>query len=235
MEKKILKQLKSDYEELEIKPSADLWSKIDSALEEESESSDKSSFSLSWWKYAAVILLFISLGTLIYYNRDFNTEKTDYIVKQNLRKEVPKTENNSGIILQEGNSIVETDPKTVEETRPKVVQNDNKDLVQPKEIIRPQISERTETKIVINQPENKIDQPEIIENKISLVISDKRKISYVSANDLLLGRELDKTREENQKDHKQFGVLDASKIKFRRPNSLQIFGFKVFSDSTATE
>jgi len=229
MEKKILKQLKSDYEELEIKPSADLWSKIDSALEEESESSDKSSFSLSWWKYAAVILLFISLGTLIYYNTDFNTEKTDYIVKQNLKKEAQEKENNSEIILQEGNSIVETDPKTVEETTQKVVQNDNKDLVPPKEIIRTQISERAETKIVINQPENKIDQPEIIENKISPLNSDTKKISYITANDLLLGRELDKSREKSTVDTRRFGVIHIDKV-IPKVNNVTVLGVTVYLD-----
>ena len=35
MEKKILKQLKTEYESLEIKPSANLWDQIEGALEKE--------------------------------------------------------------------------------------------------------------------------------------------------------------------------------------------------------
>lgn len=237
MNKKILKQLKSNYEEREIKPSANLWDQIDATLEKESASPQKSSFSADWWKYVAVVLLIISLGTFMYYKDGFNTEKKHYIVKQNLKEEeVLEKENYSEIIPKEEKTELETAQEIVKETDKILEKNDDKDLVTQKEAIQPQFSEHTEPRIVINQAENKINQPEIIENNInSTKVSNTKKISYVSADDLLLGRELDKTREENQKNHKQFGVLDASKIKIRRPNSLQIFGFKVFSDSTATE
>lgn len=229
MDKKILKQLKSDYEELEIKPSANLWDQIDAALEKESASPQKSSFSVNWWKYAAVVLLLISLGALMYYNEGFNTEKTDYIVKQNLKKEVLETENNSEKIFQKENTVIETAPKIVNETDQKVKQNNNKDLVSQKEIIKPQISEPTETKIVINQPENKIDQPENIENKINPVISDTKKISYVSANDLLLGRELDKSRENANMEKRNFGVIHLNKV---LPNfgNVTVLGVSVYVD-----
>jgi len=49
-----------------------------------------------------------------------------------------------------------------------------------------------------------------------------------------LAREFDRTREEAG-NSRQFGVLDVSKIKIRRPHSLNIFGVKVFSDSTSAK
>jgi len=212
MERKILKQLKTDYEELEIKPSADLWDQIDAALEKETESSSKVPFSYDWWKYAAVVLLLISLGTIIYYNRDFDSKKTDYIVKKNLEKEGLKIKNNSEIIPQEENTIIETAPKIVKENGHKVKQNKNKVLIQQKETYQPHISEPTEPKIVINQPETQINKQEKIENKINPVISDTKKISYVSANDLLLGNELDKSREKANENTKNFGVIHIGKV-----------------------
>ncbi|MCU7616719.1 hypothetical protein NZ698_05880 [Chryseobacterium sp. PBS4-4] len=229
MDKKILKQLKSEYEELEIKPSANLWDQIDANLEKGSASLPKSSFSLKWWKYAAVFLLLISLGTLIYYNRDFNTEKTDYIVKQNLKKEVLETEIHSEIIPQGENPIVETVANNFKETDLKVKHNNKNDLVPQKETIKPQILEPVEPKIAMNQPENIIDQPAIVENKMNPVTLDKKKISYISANDLLLGRELDKSRENANMDSRNFGVIHLNKV---LPNfgNVTVLGVSVYVD-----
>ena len=229
MDKKILKQLKSDYEEREIKPSADLWDQIDAALENKSESSPKTSFSLGWWKYAAVVLLLISVGTLIYYNKGFNTEKTDYMVKQNLKKEVLKKENNSEIIPQKENPILERTSEIVKETDQKVKENNNQDLVPQKETFKPQISESTEPKIVIIQLEKQIDKPEKIENKITPAISETKKISYVTANELLLGNELDKTREKSKVENRNFGVIHLNKV---LPNlgNVTVLGLTVYVD-----
>ena len=74
-------------------------------------------------------------------------------------------------------------------------------------------------------------------NEVSAVKTqtpERKKVSYISANELLLGREFDKTREEARSD-KQFGVLDVSKIKIRRPHLLNILGVTVYSDSTASK
>ena len=73
MDKKILKQLKSDYEELEIKPSADLWSKIEAGIDEKINVSQKPA--LQWWKYAAVVLLLISFGTYFYFENQTDHKK----------------------------------------------------------------------------------------------------------------------------------------------------------------
>lgn len=229
MDKKILKQLKSDYEDLEIKPSAYLWDQIDSALEKESESLPKPAASWGWWKYAAVVLLLISVGTLIYYNREFNTEKTDYFVKQNIEKVVFKTENDPEIIPRKETPIVEIAPKIIKETDQKVKQNHNKNLLPQKEIFKPQILEPVEPKIVINQPENKIDRQENIENKITPVISDNKKISYVTANDLLLGNELDRSREKTNMDTRKFGVIHLNKV-LPKFNNVVVLGATVYVD-----
>jgi len=229
MDKNILKQLKSDYEEREIKPSVDLWEQIDAALENKSDSSQKASFSLGWWKYAAVVLLLISVGTLIYYNHGFSTEKTDYIVKQNLKKEVLKTENNSEIIPEEENPIIEITSEIVKKTDLKVEQNDNKDILPRKEIIKPQILEPTETNIVVNQPEKQIDHQEKMDNMITPPISDTKKISYVTASELLLGNELDKTREKSKVETRNFGVIHLNKV---LPNlgNVTVLGVTVYVD-----
>lgn len=229
MDKKILKQLKSDYEEREIKPSANLWDQIDAALEKESATPQKSSFSSNWWKYAAVVLLIISLGTFMYYNDGFNTEKTDYIVKQNLKEEVLEKENYSKIIPTEEKTEEEISKEIVKETEHKVKQNSNEDLVPQKEAIQPQFSEHTESRIVINQAETSIFHQEETENNITPEISDTKKISYVTANDLLLGNELDKSREKANADTRKFGVIHRDKM-FPKFNNVVVLGATVYID-----
>lgn len=229
MDKKILKQLKSDYEEREIKPSANLWDQIDAALEKESATPQKSSFSSNWWKYAAVVLLIISLGIFMYYNDGFNTEKTDYIVKQNLKEEVLEKENYSEIIPTEEKTEEEFSQEIVKETEHKIKQNSNEDLVPQKEAIPPQFSEYTEPRIVINQAETSIFHQEETENKITPEISDTKKISYVTANDLLLGNELDKSREKANADSRKFGVIHRDKV-FPKFNNVVVLGATVYID-----
>ena len=229
MDKKILKQLKSDYEEREIKPSANLWDQIDAALEKESATPQKSSFSSNWWKYAAVVLLIISLGTFMYYNDGFNTEKTDYIVKQNLKEEVLKKENYSEIIPTEEKTEEEISLEIVKETEYKVKQNNNEDLVPQKVAIQPQFSEHTESIIVTNQAETLIFHQEETENNITPEISDSKKISYVTANDLLLGNELDKSREKANADTRKFGVIHRDKM-FPKFNNVVVLGATVYID-----
>lgn len=229
MDKKILKQLKSDYEEREIKPSANLWDQIDAALEKESATPQKSSFLSNWWKYAAVVLLIISLGTFMYYNDGFNTEKTDYIVKQNLKKEVLEKENYSEIILTEEKTEEKISLEIVKETEHKVKQNNNEDLVPQKVAIQPQFSEHTESIIVTNQAETSIFHQEETENKITSEISETKKISYVTANDLLLGNELDKSREKANADTRKFGVIHRDKV-FPKFNNVVVLGATVYID-----
>ena len=229
MDKKILKQLKSDYEEREIKPSANLWDQIDAALEKESATPQKSSFLSNWWKYAAVVLLIISLGTFMYYNNGFNTEKTDYIVKQNLKEEVLEKENYSEIIPKEEKTEEEISQEIVKETDKILEKNDDKDLVAQKEAIQPQFSEHTESIIFTNQAETSIFHQEETENKITSEISETKKISYVTANDLLLGNELDKSREKANADTRKFGVIHRDKV-FPKFNNVVVLGATVYID-----
>jgi len=228
MKKEVVKQLKSDYEELEIKPSARLWDQIDEALEKQSESTAKSLFSLHWWKYAAAILLLISLGTLIYHYGDFNTEKTDYFVQKKVQEKEFKADKDTLKTIQEDDQWSETNQTVVKENHQKIEQTDVENLKQEKEIIlQTQFSEPAET-IAINEVENPIKK-ETIENKNTPEISDTRKISYITANELLLGSELDKSREKANAETRKFGVINRDKLlpKFK---NVTVLGVTVYID-----
>ncbi|UWX61680.1 hypothetical protein N0B40_05215 [Chryseobacterium oranimense] len=236
MKKEILKQLKSDYERLEIKPSADLWDRIDQNPEKTPETESKTSF--QWWKYAAAVLVLISVGTLIYYNRsgnEFNYKKTHYIVKQALEETtnpVKANPQNQSVISNE-----EPIPKVVKIVNEEFKTNSQEVLIPKKEkkVSAPQSSEYKEQQIVVNQPENKtIDQvkTENITNPIPPVVAEAQrpKSSYIDADELLQGREFDKNRAKADKDDHKFGVIRFNKV-VPTVGNVTVLGVTVYLDS----
>ncbi|MBD8081803.1 hypothetical protein [Chryseobacterium caseinilyticum] len=227
MDKNIQKQLKTDYEELEIKPSANLWDQIESELDTGSETFRKHTF--HWWKYAAVIVLLISVGGLFYFNTDKPLNNNTIITKN-------PSENNFRL-TEAIESTIPNEEITKKSVFNKVdVINDHNKFVSEKSIekIQTQINPEIIVKELkpIDTPVFALQTPQNINSKTN--ITEKKKTSYTTADELLLGRELDKTRVESSRSE-QFGVVDASKLKIRRPGSLRIFGVKVFADSAATE
>lgn len=225
----MLNKLKSDYEELEIKPSSDLWDRLEGKLDKKAEIVLKPSF--QWWKYAAVIAVLISLGTLFYFD---SSQEAKISVVENIQK---TPENVLKPIEKHSQTIVLNQNRIKNEMYSKPDKNN----------IRSDYSlEKTSEKIehsqdiVVTEKENIITKVPVIlaekqENSLQPLVADRKKVSYISADDLLVGRELDKTREENYNDQRKFGVINMSKIKIKGPNSLKILGFTVISDSVKTK
>lgn len=228
MKNNTLNKLKSDYEELEIKPSSELWDKLDQRLDETSEIVLKTSF--QWWKYAAVILLLISAGTFIYFNikkDSFDYKKTNYIVKKRLKNTVnpinPEFENQP---------VISNEEKIENNNAKVVVENQKSNPKKEKEIIQPQISEFKARSFTVKQSENIDIKPAKIENHIPNipVIAEvkKSKSSYINANELLIGREFDKTRENPYKNDVKFGVFNFDKPKV---DNVTVLGVSIYVDS----
>ncbi|WP_262147848.1 hypothetical protein [Chryseobacterium foetidum] len=227
MDKKILKQLKTDYEDLEIKPSANLWNQIEDGLDSGGETVQKHTF--HWWKYAAVIVLFISVGGLFYFNKDKPLDNKIIVIKSPAENNFKPTEVvESAVANEEITKESVLNKKDLDDNQNKFVsENSIKKIQAPKrlEIIEKQLKSIETPVIALQKPEN---------ISFKTIITEKKKTSYTNADELLLGRELDKTRVESNRSE-QFGVVDASKLKIKRPGSLRIFGVKVFADSATTE
>jgi len=238
MKKEILKQLKSDYERLEIKPSEDLWDKLDQKLDNTPDMPLNRSF--KWWKYAAAVLLFISAGTFIYYNNyktKFESKQTDYIVKKTLKKTVNPI--NAGL---EDQTLISND-QPIRENTVKIV---NKNLEKfssdhaliPKKERRSndiQIAEHKEGQNIVIQPENNIINNEKAENTVMpnpplLAEVKKSKSNYINPDELLLGREFDKAREKASKDERKLGAFKFDNIV---PNvgNVTVLGVTVYLES----
>ncbi|PZU14316.1 MAG: hypothetical protein DI622_13510 [Chryseobacterium sp.] len=225
MNNNMLNKLKSDYEELEIKPSSDLWERLEGKLEEKSQIALKSSF--QWRKYAAVIVVLISLGSLFYFNLEGPSQIDEVKITQNTSETIPESQEkyNEGLVLNE-NQIQK--PISSEIKRIHSQSYFPSENISEKEKFQ-SLAVKEEENIVVELPSVLTEKPE--NNSEKPLIADRKKVSYISAEDLLIGRELDKTREENYNDQRKFGVIDMSKIKIKGPNSLKILGFTVISDS----
>lgn len=237
MKKEILRQLRSDYESIEIKPSRDLWDRIDHKIEEASDLPLKRSF--QWWKYAAVVLLLISFGGIFYFNSK-SAENNTALVKSGKQDSV-------SIIEKHDNKIISLQGEKVQHKNATASSESNiGEVKSEKPIIKPyQENFRSYDPILVKEENNIIKEDfantlateekahyQIVESPI---IAEKKKTSYIKADDLLLGREFDKTREEHHNGQKKFGLLDMEKIKIKGPNSFKILGMTVYSDSSDTK
>ncbi|UTX49673.1 hypothetical protein [Chryseobacterium sp. MA9] len=231
MKKEILKQLKSDYEKLEIKPSADLWGRIEQIDQGEEKSADISfKKTFQWWRYAVVLVLLVSIGVLLYFNRNPPINTDNPIVHTKLPKEhieVPLT-NQEIHVVQNIKTEKNTNQKSIKEI-PGIPT-----VYQQKEILQKERFSRSKEEQIITA-DYEIKAP-ILEKEL-LSIADKaspvetKKTEYINADELLQGREFQKKREENRTDTRKFGALDMTKIKVKSPNSFKIFGVTVYTDS----
>lgn len=219
MRKEILKQLRSDYERLEIKPSADLWDRMEQEMGDEPAVSLKKPF--QWWGYAAAVLVLLSVGTVIYYNlkTEADHKKTDYIVKEKLHKKVNPA--GSDLFIQP----VISGEKTVQKDEAKIVAKDHEQIIVPEKAFAPEKEIKTEKIMLPEHKEQQIAVQQAEETKTvqentginhsvpSVIAGEKRpKSNYINPDELLLGRELDKTRERSGRDDRKYGVIKLHKI-----------------------
>ena len=231
MKNNTLNNLKSEYEKLEIKPSADLWDRLDQKLDEKPENASKQSF--GWLKYAAIVLLMVSVGTIIYFKNknNFDHQKTGYLVKQRLENTVNPEFEKQSVASEEQKNNQENTVKAVlknQETNSAEVLNSKKE-VKIQKISSPVIEE-----IAVMQQRTIDINPDKIksENIIFSAIAEakKTKSGYINADELLMGREFDKTREETKKDDRKFGVFNINKV-FQKVDNVTVLGVTVYTDT----
>lgn len=236
MKKETLNQLKSDYDKREIKPSADLWDRIEQGMDKAPVLSSKKSF--EWIKYAAVILLLVSFGVIFYINsnsteKNNNTFAEKHQLEKNIEKENLDIEIINSTINKTENNIAVSHEINKQQTQPentiKIVHENSLP-----ETNHYQLLSKEENQIINKDNFNTnpvVQEKIIIQNIEKPLVAERKKTNYIKADELLLGREFDKTREESQDHHKTFGVVDMGKIKIKSPNSFKILGMTVFSDS----
>ncbi len=228
MKNNMLNKLKAGYEEMEIQPSAGLWDSLDQKLDEKTEIKPKASF--QWWKYAAVVLLFISIGTISYFNykKNFDFNKVNHIAKKEAEKAVPHS--HPEINDQSDRSIAEIIPESKTE---KIVDNPKSGNIKEIKNKSPEIQEAEVLPIAVKPsptiPAEALKTENAINNLPVLAETKNVKTTYVSADELLLGREFDKSRENLRKEERRFGVFNIGKV-FQKVDNVTVLGVTVYSD-----
>lgn len=209
----MLNKWKSEYEELKLKPSPELWSRLEMELEKESEKAIEKPF--HWWKYAAVILLCISVGGLFYVNsndnHNFSEKKADYVVRKVLPKVDPTNPEFQNPLGAKDNSGIQNHITSTSRN-----QKASADVVSFQELEK----EAGTTKslaikvqnIVMNQDEKVIIKPPKIEIHTPVIADVKKnKPTYINSSELLLGREFDKSSGSSDKKDFKIGILNLDK------------------------
>lgn len=227
MDKNIRKQLKTDYENLEIKPSANLWEQIELGLDNDSETVQKPSF--QWWKYAAVIVLLLSFGTLFYYNSDQLLKPKEIIAVQNPvennskpKKNIVSVAENKIDKLNNTSEISIKSEKAQKKQAEILVQNQSEVLKEaPKTAnTEPEVSLKPEIEIN-NKPEQQISGSPQLANTQPVVKTNK--VKYITANDLIFQRKYSIEKKENaQENGKRLGVITINRINVS-PELITIF------------
>jgi len=234
MKNNMLNKLKSSYEEHEIKPSPDLWSRLDDKLGNKPEKVFKEPF--QWWKYAAIVLLFVSVSAVFYFNtgkKAFNYKETDYIVKKGLEKTVNPV--NSELQNQESfkepqitNQVKTTDVKITRSPKKEADSSLKKNTIE--KIFKPVTSEAELQHLAVKKLEKTDIAPINIESHTPVIAyGNSAKPTYINSNELLLGREFDKARGISRENDIKLGIFNFEKPKAKVEN-VTVLGVTVYVD-----
>lgn len=226
MDKKILKQLKTDYEDLEIKPSENLWDQIELGLNNDSQTVQKPLF--QWWKYAAVIVLLVSFGTLFYFNFDqFSKSKRAIAVKKTIENNSKPTENIKSVAENKNeepsttSEIIKSE-KTQKKQSEILVETQNEVVKETPKIVNTEFQIGVKPEIeIINKPEQLTNEsPQLATTK---PVVKEMKVKYITANDLIFQRKYSVEQKKNVPENtKRLGIIKINRISVS-PEFITIF------------
>lgn len=234
MKNNMLNKLRASYEELETKPSSELWSRLDDKLDKQPEKALNKPF--QWWKYAAIVVFFVSVGSLFYFNsrkNAFDYKETDYIVKNRLENTVnpidPEFQNRGNLQELQARPVKTTDVHIAVQHQKK--NTDSSSHIQKAEkIFRTEIATVEVQQLAVTQSGKADIIPVTIENRTPVLVRGKTaKAAYINSNELLLGREFDKARETSDKGDIKFGIFNFEKPKPKVEN-VTVLGVTLYVD-----
>lgn len=226
----MLNNLKSKYEKLEEFPSDSLWDKLEDQLNQNQiapkiPSEKKDIFENKWSRYAAVAILLLTLGNIVWMLSPKEKEQNVIV------KEIIKTK----IVPAKASEVIQNKPGNNQVLKQNIAIDHP---VANAHAIKPQKTENLKDNIN-SAP---VEMPVIIQNKNEelLAISPKvEKNKYVSASDLLFGVEIDKSRKEQASPNSKLGLNDIKRHPKDQnnfsPKSLKIFGITVYESDSLTQ
>ncbi|AZI55600.1 hypothetical protein EIB75_10215 [Epilithonimonas vandammei] len=225
-----MQNLKSKYEQKEMKVSDGLWDRLEEKLDQAPTKEKKPK--VIWWRFVAVIILIVNFGAISWMTDIKNKVKenpefefrTDQIssVRQH-------SENTDGIQKSIPINNSETNHQKLTITN---INSSTSELTKKENQITEKVSEKEliikkEEPQTISQLEEKLAQNEIQK--------PREKVKYVSSSDLLFGVEIDKAKTETPK-----SAMGINTIKLKNdsdlpnPKRIKLFGITLYDKDSIT-
>lgn len=223
-----MQNLKSKYEQKEMKVSDGLWDRVEEKLDQVPAKEQKPK--IFWLRYAAVILLMIGLGgsfLMINHKSDINENQEFANQTENSNQIVP-SENNEVETLNPINNNSENDNQklAVENVNPSTSKSINKENQNRTQVPEKEVSIKKE-EISIPQPEEKLAQNEIQK--------PKERPKYITSSDLLFGVEIDKAKSETPKSAMGINISKPKNDSdFPNPKRIKLFGITLYDKDSVT-
>ena len=225
-----MQNLKSKYEQKEMKVSDGLWDRLEEKLDQVSAKEEKPK--MVWLRYVAVVLLMIGLGgSFLMINHKSDIKDNQEFVNQ--------TENSNPIEPSENNEVGKVNPIKINS------ENDNqalaienlKDSSTPLRMTEETQKENpvSEKGIIIKNNEQQIlpqSEEKLAQNEIQ---KPKARPKYITSSDLLFGVEIDKAKSETPKSAMGINIskpkIDSD---FPNPKRIKLFGITLYDKDSIT-
>ena len=197
-------KFKIDYEKQHELPSDHLWERIEEQLIPKEKS-----VKLNFWKIAAVILLLISIGLLYQYEILPKNVQSNSIVKRTTLTQFTKKSKNDELIT---NNIY-----PLESVKPFKTKIDK---------VAKKISEQKEILVDSEHIPLEVNSGEIKITQNTELVTPKTPMKYITAEDLLFEREVQRTIENKGKTSKMVHVTG-----FEKPKEISLLGITLYEES----
>lgn len=233
-----MQNLKSKYEQQEMKASDSLWDRLEEKLDQVPAKEKKPK--VIWWRFVAVILLMIGLGgSFLMINNKSNISENQEFASQTNNQNIALT-----TIEQSENDDVEKLIPTKNSSKTnyqKLAVENLKDSSTPFRITN-SIKKENQITNSIPQKENiiKKEEPQIVskpEEKLAQtdIQKPREKVKYVSSSDLLFGVEIDKAKTETPKSAMGINTIKLKNDSdFPNPKRIKLFGITLYDKDSIT-
>lgn len=233
-----MQNLKSKYEQKEMKASDGLWDRLEEKLDQVPAKEKKPK--MVWLRYVAVILLMIGLGgSFLMINNKSNISENQEFASQTNNQNIALT-----TIEQSENDDVEKLIPTKNSSKTnyqKLAVENLKDSSTPFRITN-SIKKENQITNSIPQKENiiKKEEPQIVskpEEQLAQtdVQKPREKVKYVSSSDLLFGVEIDKAKTETPKSAMGINTIKLKNDSdFPNPKRIKLFGITLYDKDSIT-
>lgn len=225
MKNTVKDKFKREYEELSENVPPNLWERLETDLDSTSMEKPIAKRSLPFYKYAAVLLVFLSVGLYFFISQKESMKSSDNIVigQEKINRENPEEKSVEAVALkseEKQKADINMESVVVASSSNQIEKMAlNHPISSAKKSIEKTDSPKIESKTQAEAPFNLAQNKEVTE-----------KVKYTSAEDLLFGYELEKTNAELDKRGNKLGNLE-----LKKPKEISILGVKIYSEETPNE